>query len=114
MLTELFPRLHRRFSSLPLLGPVVDGFAAWLFQQGYPRDPARCHVRSSRPLDRALRRRGFQDLSAVTASDLRACAPADSQQDVTLAAAVRCWSRYLAERGLLAQQSEPAPRSRAL
>jgi integrase/recombinase XerD len=114
MLTELFPRMHRRFSSLPILGSVVDGFAEWLFQQGYPQVPVRRHIRVTRRIDLALGQRGVQRLSEVTASDLRASCPADSQDDVDLAAAVRCLSRYLEERGLLAAVSEAPSRSRAL
>lgn len=114
MLTELFPRIHDRFSSLSILGSVVDGFAEWLFQQGYPPVPVRRHIRTTRRIDLALRQRGFQQLSDLTASDLRACSPADSQDDVDLAAAVRCLSRYLEEHRLLAAVSEPPSRSCAL
>lgn len=114
MLTTLFPRAHGRLLSLPVLGSVVDGFAQWLFQQGYPREPVRRHVRTTRRIDQALRQRGFRQLSEITAHDLRACAPVDSQDDVDLAAAVRCWNRYLEQRGLLAVLPAPAPRSRTL
>ena len=34
MLIELYPRVHRRFSSLPLLGSHVDDFIAWLREEG--------------------------------------------------------------------------------
>ncbi|MFQ5473389.1 MAG: tyrosine-type recombinase/integrase, partial [Dehalococcoidia bacterium] len=114
MLTKLFPRMHRRFSSLPILGPVVDGFAEWLFQQGYPRDPVRRHVRSLRRVDLVLRKRGFEQLSGIAHDDLRACSPADSQDDVDLAAALRCVERYLEARGRLMRLPQPPSRSRAL
>jgi hypothetical protein len=34
MLIDLYPGLHARFSSLPLLGPHVDDFVGWLHAQG--------------------------------------------------------------------------------
>lgn len=114
MLSELFPRDHGRFLSLPILGPVVDGFAQWLTERGYPRASARRHIRASRRIDFALRQRGFRKLSGITASDLLACSAAGSQDDVVLAAAARCLSRYLEERGLLAAVPEAPSRSRAL
>jgi integrase/recombinase XerD len=111
MLTALFPRAHGRLLSLPVLGPVVDGFAQWLVAHGYPREPLRRHIRTTRRLDQALRQRGCRQLSDITPPDLRACAPADSQDDVDLAAAVRCWTRYLEDRGLLTVLPTPSPRS---
>jgi hypothetical protein len=37
MLHSLFPRAYGRFLSLPLLGPVADGFDDWLAANGYTR-----------------------------------------------------------------------------
>lgn len=112
MLTELFPRDHGRFSSLPVLGPTMDGFAQWLCERGYPRASARRHIRASRGIDPVLRQRGIRQLSGIAASDLSACSGA--KEDVVRAAAVRSLSRYLEERGLLATVSEAPSRSRAL
>ena len=41
MLAELYPRMHRRFASLPVLGPVMDAFAEWLVGHGYSGDRVR-------------------------------------------------------------------------
>ena len=40
MLVELFPRVHRRYTSLPILGPVLDGYGAWLLKRGYSAERA--------------------------------------------------------------------------
>jgi len=114
MLSELFPRAHARFSSLPIMGPVVGGFAAWMLQHGYPPAPVRRHVRSTRRIDLALRQQGFRQLSEIAADDLRACSPADSKDDPDLAAAVRSLTRYLEERELLAALPQPPSRSATL
>lgn len=114
MLTELFPRAHGRFLSSPVLGSVVDGFAAWLAAQGYTRSSVRRHIQCTRRIDHALRLRGCGQLDEITAHTLRACAPAGSQSSAHLAAAVRCLNRYLEERGLVAALPEPSSRSHTL
>jgi hypothetical protein len=47
-LAELYSRLHRRYSSLPIFGSIIEGFAMWLWHQGYPRQRVRMHVRKVR------------------------------------------------------------------
>ena len=32
MLVELFPRVRRRYTLLPILGPILDGYGAWLLK----------------------------------------------------------------------------------
>jgi integrase/recombinase XerD len=95
MLIELFPRAHARFTSLPLLGPHLEGFAAWLQTQGYHPHPIRLRIRASRRLALRMQRRGVQHLGAITAAEFRAFAPKDSQEDIELAATVHSWVRYL-------------------
>ena len=34
MLLELYPRVHRRYMSLPILGPTLEGYGTWLLKQG--------------------------------------------------------------------------------
>jgi hypothetical protein len=105
MLIELYPRVHRRYSSLPVLGTILDRYGEWLFKQGYPRIRIRHHFRTARRLDRALQRRGTRRAEELTRDRLRACAPAHSQDDPDLCAVVRVLERYLdSERAL-----SPAP-----
>jgi site-specific recombinase XerD len=107
MLVELFPRMHRRYSSLRLLGPILGDFAGWLLARGYPPVAARRHLRAARRLEQRWRRCGVRSLSAVCRTDLEVCAPGRSQDDPDLAAVARVLTRYLAERGLL--EGAPAP-----
>lgn len=109
MLTELFPRMHRRYSSLPLLGPIVDDFAAWIAAQGYARVAVRRHLRAVRHLDQRWRRRGRRSLDDVEREDLRVCAPGHSQDDADLAAGARQLERYLDWRGLLPRPALSPP-----
>jgi len=109
MLTDFFPRLHSRYSSLPLFGVMVEDFTCWLSDHGYHRTLVRRHVRATRNLDRKLRRRGCRSLYQIPQEALRACSPKDSRDDQCLAAAVHLWEHYLDERGLLLKP-EPSQR----
>jgi len=35
MLRSVFPRAHQKYFSLPLLGPITDGFDDWLAASGF-------------------------------------------------------------------------------
>jgi integrase len=107
MLIQFFPRMHRRFSSLRLLGPILGGFAGWLHARGYPRVAVRRHLRAARRLERRWLRRGLCSLSAICRTDFQVCAPGHSHDDPDLAAVARVLKTYFEERGLLA--GEPAP-----
>lgn len=94
MLLELYPRVHRRYTSLPLLGPTLDGYGTWLLKQGYSTDRVREHLRAAPRLVRSLRQRGVKSLTDVSRARLRACAPTDSRDDPDRAVLVRCLDRY--------------------
>jgi integrase/recombinase XerD len=102
MLAELYPRKHSRYSSLPLLGPHLEGFVSWLRSQGYPRLPIRLRVRAAKQFDGLLRRHGVRRLGDLSAKELLSYAPADSQDDVYRAALVHSLVRYLEEQKALA------------
>ena len=94
MLVDLYPRVHRRYTSLTILGPILDGYGTWLLKQGYSPERARKHVQAAPRLVRGLQQRGVQALTSLTRARLRACAPADSQEDPDLAVLVRQLGRY--------------------
>jgi site-specific recombinase XerD len=107
MLVKLFPRMHRRYSSLPVLGPILGDYASWLVARGYPPTPVRRHVRAAGRLERRWRRRGLRTLGAIRRSDFQVCAPGHSQDDAYLAAVARLLPRYLEEIGVLPRQADP-------
>ena len=94
MLRELYPKVHRRYSSLPVVGAILDGYGAWLVKRGYSTDRLRDHLRAARRLVRELQTRRVRTLAALTRRRLRACAPADSQQDPNLTALIHQLGRY--------------------
>lgn len=95
MLMELYPKVHRRYTSLAVVGPTLDGYGTWLLKQGYSTDRAREHFRAARRLARQLRQRGLRTLDDLTPAALHRCAPPNSQDDPDLAAVVRQFGRYL-------------------
>jgi hypothetical protein len=105
MLTELLRQVHPRYSSLPILGPILDGFAEWLLRQGYRPALVRRHLRSARRADVALRGRGCGSPRDITREALSACLPKHVQDDPNLASTLR-----LLERHLDAEKVLPGPR----
>ena len=77
MLKQLFPRLHQRYLSSPLLGPILDGYEDWLSDRKYTRKTRRVYPRMSLLVDRYLRELGLENLADISA---------DHMQDL--------WSRY--------------------
>lgn len=95
MLFDLYPRVHCCYTSLPIIGPTLDGYGTWLLKLGYSTDRVRDHFRAARRLARQLERRRVRSLTQLTRTQLRACAPADSQEDPNLAVLVRLLDLYL-------------------
>jgi integrase/recombinase XerD len=94
MLLELYPRMHGRYASLPVLGSALDGYGAWLLRQGYSPDRVREYFRAAPRLVRQLQQRGVRTLAGMTRARLQGCAPVDSQDDPDLTALVRQLDRY--------------------
>jgi integrase/recombinase XerD len=94
MLLDLYPRVHRRYTSLPIIGPTLDGYGIWLLKQGYSTERVCEHFRAARRLASRLEQRNVQSLTELRRSQLRACAPADSQEDPDLAVLVRQLDQY--------------------
>ena len=107
MLLDLYPKVHRRYTSLPVIGPTLDSYGTWLLKLGYSTDSVCDHFRAARRLARKLQWRRVQSLKKLTRSLLRACAPADSQEDPNLAALVHRLDQYFESE--LALFPKPAP-----
>lgn len=99
MLEELFPKVHDKYRSLPILGATLDDFATCLVTRGYRRGRVCQQIRTTRRIEQALRDRGVGQLGEVTREQLRGCAPARARDAPDLAATVRSLARYLEERG---------------
>jgi integrase/recombinase XerD len=107
MLLDLYPRVHRRYTSLPVIGPTLDSYGTWLLKLGYSTDCVCDYFRAARRLARKLQHCRVRSLTKLTRSQLRACAPADSQEDANLAALVHRLDQYFDSE--LALFPKPAP-----
>lgn len=107
MLDQLFPRVYRRYVSLPVFGPRLGDFALWLFQHGYPRHRVRQQIRTTRRIEATLHDWGVHTLGELTREQLRACAPAYSWDNPDLLGTVRSLQRYLDGQGLLPAREPP-------
>jgi len=109
MLAQIYPRKHARFTSLPLLGPHVEGFVVWLHAKGYPWLPIRLRVRVLPRVEGLLRRRGVRRIHDLTVADLLRLRPRHSSHDVYRSAALCSLARYFAAQDLLSR-AVPTPR----
>jgi integrase/recombinase XerD len=96
MLLQLYPRVYRRYLSLPVFGPIVENFGAWLLKQGYSTDCIREHFCCMRRIARLLHKRRVGSVAELTRAKLQACAPVQRLDDRRLAASVRLLERYFA------------------
>jgi integrase/recombinase XerD len=105
MLKDLFPAAYPRYLTLPIVGPILDGFAGWLLTQGYPHATRRKHITRLVGVDAYLQRHGHHDLKTLTLADVQACWQWYNRHHVHAASTVRVFQQYLTAQGCL-----PAPR----
>jgi hypothetical protein len=94
MLIELFPTTHLQYASVPILGPVLEGYGAWLLAEGHSSERVRAHCHTARRLARMLVQRGVGNLTELTHLQLRGFAPRYAREDAGLAALVHSLERY--------------------
>lgn len=73
MLRTLYPAGFRRYSSLAILGPIVDGFSTWLVDQHYDSTYLRQRIWLLPYIEAALIRRGIRRLTEIRLEDWAAC-----------------------------------------
>jgi integrase/recombinase XerD len=107
MLHAQFPRSYRRFLSLPLLGPIVDGFDDWLAASGYTRRSRRNSIFLLPRVDADLRRRGLKQVADLTRQALHNCWKTLMRTYPFSAATARTLERYLVANSMIAN-GQPA------
>ncbi len=114
MLRSLFPRAHHKFLSMPLLGPITDGFDDWLVANGYTPGSREFAIRILPRVDADLRRR-VRDVAGLTHAILHACWRKLIKIFPTNAGTVRSLERYLTAAGMIvAGETAPAATSPAM
>jgi integrase/recombinase XerD len=106
MLATLFPKVSRKYLSLPLFGAVMNDFSDWLEQEGYTRRSRRLTIRMIAWMDTYLRQRRVKRLQELTPEVMHSCWKALQRRWPQAAGTVHVMERFLTERGLL----KPSPR----
>jgi hypothetical protein len=98
MLVELLPFECKRLSSLPVLGPILDGYGTWLLQRGYPLKTIREYLRPACRLKEGITSLGVASSEELTRDALQACRQPMKPKDF-LPTLVNSLDRYLLMEG---------------
>ena len=113
MLGSLFPSDHRRYLSLPLLGPVVDSFDDWLASNGYTQLSRKQAIFDLAHVAAQLRRRRIKEISNLTLAILDDCRKSLIKKHPRCAGTVRPLERYLVAKSLIVPSRPAVPTSTA-
>lgn len=108
-LKHVFPLSHARYSSLPVFGSVMDGFAEWLQSQGYAPRTIRGMSQGAYVIDHWLRRRRITSRTQITPEVLTAADAYFRPRDDSARQAAQALHRFLRKRHAL-----PAPKPAVL
>jgi integrase/recombinase XerD len=109
MITHFFPRGYQRYLSLPVLGPLMDPFAAWLHEQRYTWRSSRYELRMAAHVCQYLKRRAVLRIEDLTEEHLIACHRLFRRKFPNEEGSVRVLQRFLRERGLVQAATAPEP-----
>jgi len=101
MLRSILPKAHHKFLSLPLLGPITDGFDDWLAANGFTRGSRKFSIRMLRFVDTNLRRSRIYEVAKLNHAALDGCWRALMKIYPCGAGTVHTLERYLVASGRL-------------
>ena len=101
MLQDVFPKAYRKFLSMPLLGPIAEGFDDWLAVNGYTRNSREYFVSKLLRVDANLRNRQIKEVADLSHAVLHGCWRNLRKAYPGHARTVRTLERYLAAGGLI-------------
>ena len=102
MLHSIFPQVDHKFLSMPLLGPVADGFDDWLATNGYTCSSRKHAIQVLRHIDLDLRRRRISEIAKLTHAILDDCWQDLNKLFPGDAGTVRALERYLITKNMIA------------
>jgi integrase/recombinase XerD len=102
MLRSLLPRAYHRFLSLPVLGPIADGFDDWLATNGYTLSSRKDSIQLLRHIDADLQRHHVKEVAHLTHPVLHDCRRSILKTYPSRTGTVRALERYLITNGLFA------------
>jgi len=112
MITQAFPKDFQRYMALPVLGSMMDRYAAWLFEQRYTHRSTRYELRIAARASEFLKCRGLHCVEDVGEQDLQACYQSFRREFPKEEGGVRVLARFLVEHAVLrpSSASEPSPK----
>lgn len=110
MITQFFPKDFQRYLALPVLGSMMDSYAAWLFEQQYTHRSGRYELRMAAHVCEFLKIRGLRCLEDVSEDDLTACYHCFQRKFPKEKGSVRLLTRFLMERTGLRPSPAPEPK----
>jgi len=108
MLRSVFPRAHRKYFSLPLLGPITDGFDDWLTACGFAQGSRTLAIHLLPIADKQLRRRGVDEVAKLNHAVLDDCCKALKKRYPCRAGTIHTLERYLVANGLIVDGRQAA------
>ena len=109
MINQVYPKEFQRFLSLPVLGPWMNSYAAWLHVQQYTHRSSRYELRMAARVSEFLKRRGFQRVEDIGQHDLQVCYQWFRRKFPREEGGVRVLERFLVEKALLHPPPVPEP-----
>jgi integrase/recombinase XerD len=103
------PGADSPYRRLPVVGPLLDDWLAWLRSRGYSELSTRNHVVRTARLCRWLQRRSGRAFSDLGPSDLRAAYDHFRGRRIEVAGAAHVLGRFLAERQRLRPEPAKSP-----
>jgi integrase/recombinase XerD len=111
MLTQIRPKAHPAYRSLPILGPIVDEFSDWAQSCGYEFKSFSAQFGNIRFLADFFYQRGLRSFRELTSDDFDAAWTKLRKQNRGRGCTVRQVQRFLHQvHGLAQKASEPATR----
>ena len=114
MLRSVFPRAHQKYFSLPLLGPITDGFDDWLAASGFTLGSRTLAINLLPIADKQLRRRGIDEVAKLNHAVLDDCCKALKKRYPYRAGTIHTLERYLVANGLIVDGRQAATQPSSL
>ena len=109
MISQIFPKDFQRYLSLPVLGSVIDSFAAWLQDRHYTWRSTRFELRMAARVCGYLKRRGIRTVVDLSEQHLQACYRLFRRKFPKEEGSVRVLETFLFEQGLVHRSAAPQP-----
>jgi integrase/recombinase XerD len=110
MIAQIYPKEFQRYLSLPLLGQLMDTYAAWLHDRHYTLRSSQFELRMAAHVCAYLQGRGIRHVTDIREQHMQACYCLFRRKFPNEAGSVRVLSTFLIERGFVRRPDAPESR----